>query len=210
MHNEGDIVLHCVRAQKKRRVMSLTHKTFLYFTSAKVSTCYLSDSSQVNKLAWNLFLFDVQLVSSIVQIDCKRKGSYLQCFLGKRTQKTTQIFVWKFGHLGLISSFLTTVWRGSFPLRKNFTKKNYLNKQVLVKNYSIFIRTSQVTWPVLRNSLLRISFNSDFNIKQQEINMKQELSSNINMSVVSKRITYEPQRSLINEYNVIQPQKVNI
>lgn len=40
--------------------------------------------------------------------------------------------------------------------------------------------------------------------------MKQEMSSNINMSVVSKRITYEPQRSLINEYNVIQPQKVNI
>lgn len=65
IHKEGDIVLHCARAQKKRRVMSLTHKTFLYFTNAKVSTCYLSDSSQVNKLAWNLFLFDVELVSSL-------------------------------------------------------------------------------------------------------------------------------------------------
>lgn len=44
--------------------------------------------------------------------------------------------------------------------------------------------------------------------------MKQEMNSNIivsnsHMSAVSKRINYEPQRTLINEYNVIQPQKVN-
>lgn len=41
--------------------------------------------------------------------------------------------------------------------------------------------------------------------------MKQEniQVSNVKTSAVLNRINYEPQRALINEYNVMQPQKVN-